>query len=361
MLRDFYPRTEKLSEPVRLVYLDYLRGLAAFGIMVFHFFTWTYGDFQSDTLIGRLGIYGVTLFFILSGITLYQVYFGKMSFTKQDVLTYGKKRILRIFPLFWLVTITDIMLSKTLPDFSKLFLNLSGLFAVFSWDKYFSTGVWAIGNELVFYACFPLFVYFTKKNKVFMTLLALVLFSWFILFTFEILNPGLTLKGQWRNYSNPLNQVFLFMCGFITAHIFNKISVPWQLNLGLLFLGLAGFVFIPASGDLIHLVTGTKRILFSGCSLLICFSFYKMTFSVPGWIHKGLTFLGEASYSIYLLHPVTWFFILFFSRVFNLNLSIPSSFFLLVVSQLTISYFVYHRFEKYFMLLGKRERNEKSH
>ena len=61
----------------RLYNLDYLRGIVAFGIMIYHYFLWTFGKFSADTFIGRLGIYGVSIFYVLSGLTLYYVYYER--------------------------------------------------------------------------------------------------------------------------------------------------------------------------------------------------------------------------------------------------------------------------------------------
>ena len=63
----------------RLYNLDYLRGLVTFGIMIYHYLSWTLGKFTADTFMGRVGIYGVSIFYVLSGLTLYYVYYDKMK------------------------------------------------------------------------------------------------------------------------------------------------------------------------------------------------------------------------------------------------------------------------------------------
>ncbi len=50
----------------RLYNLDYLRGLAAFGIMVYHYMKYTFGTFTADSFMGKIGIYGVSVFYVLS-------------------------------------------------------------------------------------------------------------------------------------------------------------------------------------------------------------------------------------------------------------------------------------------------------
>lgn len=344
----------------RLYNLDYLRGLAAFGIMIFHYLSWTIGTFSVDTFMGRLGIYGVSIFYVLSGLTLYYVYYDKMKPSKEDIVSFFKKRVFRIFPLLWLVTIVAILLSRKIPDFTNLFLNLSGLFGFIRWDKYFSPGVWSIGNELVFYVFFPLFILFIKRFKPLMKLLALVFFGLYLYFAFVKLNPDLTLKEQWKNYVNPLNQGSLFLGGFLIGFLLHDTKIKNTAIVFLLFLAFALFTFYPATGDRINIVTGTNRLIFTASCFLICICFYKLTFKFPKFIHKPLTLLGEASYSVYLLHPIVWSLTSIASRFFSKYIfyfPVSARLILSVLSTLIISYYVYQYFEKYFMNLGRTSKN----
>ena len=344
----------------RLYWLDYLRGLAAFGIMIYHYLSWSIGEFSADTFMGRLGIYGVSIFYILSGLTLYHVYYDKMKPSKEDILSFIKKRVFRIFPLLWFVTIISILISRTIPDFTNLFLNLSGLFGFIRWEKYFSAGVWSIGNELVFYVFFPFFILFIKRFKTLMILIVLILFGLYLYFAFVKLNPDLTLSEQWKNYVNPLNQAFLFLGGFLIGFFLHKHHIYNSIIITFLLLGLALFTFYPATGDTINIVTETNRLIFTACCFLICICFYKLTFNFPNFIHKPLTLLGEASYSVYLLHPIVFLLTgiasgLFGKHIFYFPLSVRLI--LLVLFTLVLSYYVYQYFEKFFMKLGHTKKN----
>lgn len=346
----------------RLYNLDYLRGLAAFGIMIYHYLTWSSGIFSADTFIGKLGVYGVSIFYVLSGLTLYHVYYDKMKPTKDDIISFIKKRVFRIFPLLWLVTIVAIIFSGKVPDFYDLFLNLTGLFGFIKWDAYFSAGMWSIGNELVFYTFFPLFVLFTKSSKLLMTLFGLIIFGVYLYFAFIKLTPQKALSEQWRDYINPLNQVFLFLGGFLIGLFFYNIKIKNSIVIALLICGLGLFVFYPVSGNTINLVSGVNRLIFTACCFLICICFYKLTFRFPKFIHKPLTLLGEASYSVYLLHPIVYSLTSIALAVLGkylFHFQFPPSVKMIfaVVSTLIISYFVYNYFEKFFVKLGKTSKN----
>ncbi|HTF05625.1 MAG TPA: acyltransferase [Bacteroidia bacterium] len=343
----------------RLHNLDYLRGLAAFGIMIYHYLSWTLGYFSADTLMGRLGIYGVSIFYVLSGLTLYYVYYDKMKPSRTDVIAFFKKRIFRIFPLLWLVTLAAILISAKMPDPYNLFLNLTGLFGFVKWDTYFSAGIWSIGNELVFYVFFPFFVLFAKSLKPLLILLSVVLLGLYIYFAFFRLNPDGNLHDQWRNYVNPLNQVFLFLGGFLIGLLLHRAPIKNWIALTGLLLAVVVFLFWPAAGDTISLVTGINRLVFTASCFLICICFYKLTFAFPDFIHKPLTLLGEASYSVYLLHPIVYGLTgLASTYIFH----VPESVRLVasVTGTLIISYFVYQYFEKYFMKLGRTNKKTTS-
>ena len=79
----------------RIDSLDYLRGLAALGIMIYHMHLFTFGEVDSSTVLARVKIYDVSIFYVLSGLTLCVVHLNNFHFTKQ-----GLRRILckTLFP-----------------------------------------------------------------------------------------------------------------------------------------------------------------------------------------------------------------------------------------------------------------------
>lgn len=332
----------------RLVNLDYLRGICAFGIMIFHYTGW--GSEESNSFMGRVGIYGVSIFYILSGLTLHHVYDQKMKTSTEGILSFFKKRIFRIFPLLWLVTMFSILLDPERFNWLDLFLNCSGLFGFFRWDHYFAMGAWSIGNELVFYAFFPFFLILSKYYKFYFMILIVFILAISFYFAFITLDLNFKLAEQWRNYVNPFNQVLLFLGGFLIFSYFSKKESSNLLYIYLLFFASILFVFYPVYGDSINIVTGFNKLLFTIICFVICISFYKINLKIPEFIHKPLSLLGESSYSVYLLHPI----VISVVQIIGKQLGISGIYIIAtsILFTLIISYFVYEYFEKYFIRKG---------
>jgi exopolysaccharide production protein ExoZ len=339
----------------RLYSLDYLRGLAAFGIMIYHYLFWIQGAFTSDSFMGRVGVYGVAIFYVLSGLTLYHVYEYSTSKETFSIGSFIRKRIYRIFPLLWLVTIIAILISRKAPNLVDVFLNLTGLFGFIRWDVYFSTGAWSIGNELVFYSIFPFILFACMKRPVFLAAIIAAAFGLHHYFAYYVLHPSLPLSEQWRDYVNPLNQIFFFVAGIAIGHFTKARLFPFWCGLSIILIGFLLFTFIPAEGNTATLITEDKRWMFTLASLLICLGAYKMTGKLPSILHGAFKLLGEASYSVYLLHPLVfaiWAFA--FHRAEARGIEIWNVWKLVVpiAATLLLSYYVYFRYERYFIKKG---------
>ena len=336
----------------RLHNLDYLRGVAALGIMLYHYSSWTLGNWSSADFMGRVGVYGVSIFYILSGLTMGYVYLNKLELSPNGLFAFFKKRFLRIYPLLWLASIATIVLSMKIPPTSKVLLNFTGFFGLIDWDNYIATGAWSIGNELVFYLFLPVFIFTLRKSKTLFWGVSLLITYIFLHFSFIHISADSMLKHEWNNYVNPLNQVFFFLLGFIVSWLLKSFPFSRLFSIGFIIFGLLLFIFYPVTGDLIKLITEIPRLVFTLSCLLICIGFFKLEINAIAVIHKPLSLLGEGSYSLYLLHPIVYNFmfllnkhLLHFSSAFIVSVSIVLTF--------CLSYVVYMYFEKYFMRLAK--------
>jgi peptidoglycan/LPS O-acetylase OafA/YrhL len=111
------PAAPTASGNPRFPALDGFRGLAAMGVLVFHVSGNTDVSSRDGVLpdfLARLGNYGVTVFFVLSGFLLYRQFvlaeFRGERFPR--VRRFYWHRFLRIYPAYWLVVTVTILLSK---------------------------------------------------------------------------------------------------------------------------------------------------------------------------------------------------------------------------------------------------------
>jgi exopolysaccharide production protein ExoZ len=343
-----------LSADNKIHPLHYLRGLAALGIMFYHYFAYPFEDMGiTDGFLGKVGIYGVSIFYVLSGLTLYHVYKDRIGSWK-ELGSYGIKRFFRIFPLFWMALICTLIIHPQLFDLPILFGNLSGLFGFFAPDSAIPYGGWAIGVEIIFYLLFPLALLIMRKNEVFGVTAITALFVVGILYSSFLIDPNKPFDEQWPVYVNPLNHIYLFLGGMLLGYVRDWITINRLVSMIGLGIGIAGFLLYPVGDDLSNIAYGGGRILFSSLCFLICFSLYRWNFKLHGISHRFLFALGSASYSLYLLHPIVYDALMKVEAKFFPEFS--ASLLVLIASVVSIIWSIinYQIFEKFFLKSGKK-------
>ena len=350
--------TTTTNVSARVESLDYLRGIMAVCVLLYHFTVWTIGHQDVDTFLGKIGIYGVSIFYILSGLTLYLVYQKSLVFSWEHLNSFAIKRVFRIFPLLWLSILLSLLLKfiqhKPFPTHWSLWLNFTGLYGFISPGTYISTGAWSIGNELVFYALFPFILWMLhKSSNLFYSFWWLTCFI-AVVSGFYFLDADTLLSTQWEVYINPFNQLFFFVGG-IAIGTLDQASLDvfrYQSGRRLFFIVILTFILYPVEGNQIRIVSGWERIIFSALSFSICTSFYATRGKyIITPIKSILSFLGETSYSIYLLHPLVFLGL----REWDVKMVSQTEHFILsLVLTLCMSYLSYELVEKPFVRLGKR-------
>jgi len=353
---------QPLKEPTvkRNDSLDYLRGLAASGVMAYHLSLFSFGESDASTVIARIKIYGVSVFYVLSGLTLC-IADSKMQLNKKSLTIFYLKRFFRIFPLLWLATFFTYLLwnGPEMYSLKHLIVNTTILPGMIRPDAFEANGAWSIGNELFFYLFFPVLFFLNAKKPLYFVITVLAIFAAFALFTFKLLDPSIQLGYQWSKYVNPFNQFFFFAVGMFIATLKKPagLFIKWAPLLICFF--FAAIVFYPASGEPIVLVTGITRLVLSLFTIMLCYLFYISDFQfLPLFIRNFLKYLGEVSYSIYLIHPLVYLSLKHLSDAY-LKLNVAIIITLTVVITLLLSKIVYENFEKYFMLKGKSIINKK--
>lgn len=290
----------------RIDSLDWQRGLLALSIMLYHLASWEISQLDASGFLGRMGIYGVSMFFVLSGLSMAIVYTRYINDFRSS-LNFFIRRVFRIWPLLWLavfaVTAGNLLLNKAV-NWKLVALNITTAFGFIAPDAYINTGAWSIGNEMVYYALTPSIIYLYNKNKIYGNMFFALSFAIGMAFSLHLLTPDTPLGNQWNTYVNPFNNLFLYCAGVAIYYNAKEWNIGAASATGLFFLSLAVFILYPVQGNQINIVTGLTRVVFSAASILMVLAFYKNKLALPALIAKPLTQLGVITYGVYLLHPI---------------------------------------------------------
>lgn len=329
--------------------LDWLRGLMAFAIMIYHLVSWQLFHPESGSILGNFGIYGVSIFFVLSGLSMGIVYNNYIK-NFHTSFVFFIRRLFRLLPLLWItigvIVGIDFLVRGEL-DFYKIFLNITLLFGFIAPDQYINVGAWSIGNETFYYAFTPFLIMLYAKNKHLGNLAVLGLVAVGAYFAFYALDPSKTLSDQWHTYINPFNNFFLYACGLALYYNFHDLHMKNTASL-LIVVSLLVLCFYPVAGDQINIATGINRVVFALASIALTLGFYKFEIDLPSWFAKPFANLGEATYGVYLLHPVVYIFV---NKVIHQPLLCIIATSIVTIVAANISYRLY---EKPFIKLGKK-------
>ncbi|HGN0091191.1 TPA: acyltransferase family protein [Morganella morganii] len=291
------PHITPESSEKRYLFIDGLRGIAAVSVVVGHI--WRVGvkgvdlnGYYISEWADYVAAFGVQVFFCITGFLFFdQVIRRKATF---DWEKFYIARIKRLAPLFFLtmtVCIFLIILSKfrelssfTFGDmYSAMSLYLFGFggqVEILGQDSGLLTAVtWTLPFEWRFYLLLPIACIAIKTNKI-KYLLTFVVSMAVLSFIIDAMNI-------WP----------YFLIGAASAYAFNKIKINNKalINLALL-IGITSLLISP-------LLIKSK---YDFSSFVVMFFFFiSVVFSKPKLLTTNtFVYIGEASYSIYLIHSI---------------------------------------------------------
>ncbi len=342
----------------RLHGLDILRGCMALAVAVYHFTDWTKlaaAGTKTNNVIAILGTYGVEGFFIVSGFCFFFLY-GETCWDGAQLKRFHLKRFFRIAPLYYFAVLLNLLLHQPVgPEVTPRMLaeNATLTFGLFHPNHALVLGGWSIGLEYVFYFAFPLLAFLTRRKAVLVLLTAaFVALSW--PWNFYAV-PLATHAGdaKFHAYVQIPNHAFLFLLGGLLA--WARTAIPWRLSGRWFLAALAVLVIVgwprgPRFYDHFDVMVGTTRLFYAGlCTLVVgLFAFFDMP-DRP-W-RKPLIFLGDASYSVYLLHPFAF---LLVQTLLPESLAPLTRFSISLLLTLTLAGLVYRWLEKPAMGFGRK-------
>jgi len=304
----------RLAEPVagkggRIESLDVCRGLMAFAVAFYHFTifypVFTPGRFVAYTA-AKVGNYGVEGFFIISGFCFFHLY-GPDSFRGSGLAKFHLKRFLRIAPLFYVASCASVLLGLPAgpgPTPRILAENATLTFGLFHPNHALVLGGWSIGLEYVFYLAFPALAWAAARYRPFLALAAGTALLWSVPYTLWLV-PGAPQGDKFHTYVQMANHGFLFLFGGMLAQV--RARLPWRLTrtgflLGAAALGLAFSRYLRNFYDHFVVMEGPPRYTFALLCLGMVALFAFRDFP-PSALKRAGIFLGEISYSVYLVHP----------------------------------------------------------
>ena len=294
---------------MRLYFIDSLRGIAAFCVLIQHLVVHYYRDSSTPEWLREifkqlfidgldLGRFGVVLFFLISGFVIPYSLSGERAIFKFTI-----SRFFRLYPPYWFGLLAVIMvdgffLGKNI-DLITILKNITMIPKVFG--GYELSGVyWTLFIELIFYFfCAVFFGFNVLGNVIFVSIFcaALVLAS-FLPILLKIFG-GFDVPVQYLTY----HLSFLFV-GYLLRHfLYEENKVAKYGSIVLISLQLTAIPFVsgivsPLENNSFNLTGGFGMVsAYWAAVIVFCLSIFTAR---P--IKKPFLVLGRSSYSMYLLH-----------------------------------------------------------
>ena len=296
--------------------IDGIKAIAILAVVFYHLFDLLKSAHFTESTLFDGGFLGVDIFFVISGFLITSSVFYKLSNNDFSLLSFYKRRFLRIVPPLLFVCIFTLIIGYFLlfPEVYKelnievanallfignfRFANSGGYFALDSSDKLL-LHTWYLAVTIQFYILFPLIVLLLKK--VFsLKRLPLAVTVVFILLTVTSVLVSRNGKGYLLTQCRIFELFFGSVLFFYKDIVYKKV---FSLNTYLPVLGeVLGIVIIIASIFTVELQNGIWTVTTSlptmlGTALVILSHNKNSVLRLP-----PLTLLGRCSYSLYLWH-----------------------------------------------------------
>lgn len=288
--------------PGKIESIQYLRAIAVMAVVVDHAALQAtaeafFGHWEWSRLL-HAGFAGVDLFYIISGFIITVVCLDASLQPKLTWTAFVRHRFVRIVPVMWVAILCMAAMRYAKQGTLNTEAYLTALFLI-PFGHIEPQHIWSIRQEMVFYTVFAV-SFFVRQAWA-----RGVLWVWLLAQCISGLVPVAAL-GAWADVVlRPVNLHFGLGVAIGMAYLKGWLSPrfavgPWlpaiQLAAYLAF-SWALYVFDMYDADLLS----NKALMGAVLALLVLWSL-RVHWQNSLWA-RGLSFLGDASYSIYLFHP----------------------------------------------------------
>jgi len=280
-----------------------LRGVSAIIVLLYHLACREIQDWPDASL--RLfqpfyffGNAGVDLFFVISGFVITSVTIGDFG-KPGKIIAFLQKRFYRIYPIYW-ITCLPVLCWSVIHRGRDWFGSLAALMLVPRYTNEINPVSWSLVHEVLFYALFAVLMLAPAR------LLPLFICFWAAVSTWRYFDPTLVFPN-WIYSPIVFNLVnFGFMFGVAIALLarLNRMLLVRPIMLIGIALLACGAVF-SSFGNYALVHGWPNRVVFLELTAA-CIVYGAIGLELQGkvWSSRWLQTLGDASYSIYLVHYI---------------------------------------------------------
>jgi exopolysaccharide production protein ExoZ len=331
--------------------LQILRAFAAIQVLITHVFQQlNYKPFGNRFLSGQ---YGVDIFFILSGFLIFLT-------TKDNAqpLVYLKKRIFRIYPLYIFMVLAYIFVYY---NTGIRPLNMNGLqfvqnLLMFPWNSSLGydsliVGVaWSTVFEMFFYILFFIFLLFKIQKKWILIIIPILMIVGMGVHLLRLIQVNTPFLSYILSLCESTNLLF-FTSGCFLSYLFQNDKLPRFKNkntyiyIFILILVISIVMILLKHNFVISL-------LVMSCLFFMIISFERIfTLKMNNYFIKKIIYIGDISFSIYLIHILV---ILVLKNSFGINNLIGLLLVTLIITVL-LSSITYKYIEQPFIAYAKKK------
>lgn len=351
-----------MSANIHLKGVNGIRAIAALAVVVFHIVAGLKDFGFGYNLNFDLGPFGVTLFFALSGFLItYLLLVEKSRFGHINIKAFYLRRILRIWPLYYLyliLALITIYIFRTdpLPDGILYYVFLcANIPFIFQFPLSVLNHYWSLGVEEQFYIFWPWIV---ERSKHLLRFLCVFIIG-FVIVKLALRYIDATTSWHWPYAFLSVTRFDCMAIGAIAAiFYFEKNQLFFRICQSVVAQLAAWASLVLLAFSKFHIASVLDAEIIAVMTVILIVNVSSNPRSLVKMENRYCDFLGRISYGIYVYHPLIIFYVAKTLKnwLVDMNEAMKLIVIFIIVFGLTIliAYLSYEFFEKRFLSLKSK-------